>query len=51
MKQLILTSRFKRSLKKFMQRNPVLQKQVEKNWAQAQTNLNKKLGGPKQSKS
>ena len=30
MKQLILTSRVKRSLKKFMQRNPVLQKQVEK---------------------
>lgn len=29
MRKLILTSRFKRSLKKFIQKNPALQKQVE----------------------
>ncbi len=30
MRELILTSRFKRSLKKFVQRNHLLQQQVEK---------------------
>ncbi len=30
MRELILTSRFKRSLKKFVQRNQVLQQQIEK---------------------
>ncbi len=39
MKQLILTSRFKRSLKKFVQRNPVLQKQVEKTLLQMQEDV------------
>ena len=39
MKQLILTSRFKRSFKKFVQRNPVLQKQVEKTLLQMQEDV------------
>ncbi len=39
MKQLILTSRFKRSLKKFVQRDPVLQKQVENTLLQMQEDI------------
>ncbi len=39
MRELVLTSRFKRALKKFVQRNPKLQKQLEKTLLQMEKDV------------